>query len=62
MLAHSFHSNIKSDRKNGVVNGIECGGEIQKGKGSDRPLGHIEKNIAMNIKEGNFSRMVFSLS
>ena len=42
-----------------MVNGIECGREIQKGKGSDRPFGHIEKNIVMNIKEGTFSRMVF---
>ena len=37
-------------------------GEIQKGKGSDRPFGHIEKNIVMKIKEGTFSRMVFSIS
>ena len=28
-----------------MVNGIKCGGEIQKGKGSDRPFGHIEKDI-----------------
>ena len=32
------------------------------GKGSDRPFGHIEKNIIMNVKEGTFSRMVFSIS
>ena len=42
-----------------MVNGIKRGGEIQKGKGSD---GHIEKNIVVNIKEGTFSRMVFSIS
>ena len=36
--------------------------EIQKGKVSDRPFGHIKKNIVMNIKEGTFSRMVFSVS
>ena len=24
--------------------------------------GHIEKNIIMNVKEGTFSRMVFSIS
>ena len=45
-----------------MVSGIECGGEIQKGKGSDRPFGYIEKNIIMNIKDGTFSRMVFSIS
>ena len=45
-----------------MVNGIKCGGEVQKGKGSDRPFGHIEKNIVMNIKGGTFSRMVFSVS
>ena len=44
-----------------MVDGIESGGDIQKSKGSDRPFGHIE-NIVMNIKEGTFSRMVFSLS
>ena len=45
-----------------MVNGIEGSGEIQKGKASDRPFGHIEKNIVVNIKEGTFSRMVFSIS
>ena len=45
-----------------MVKGIKSGGEIQKGKGSDRPFGHIEKNIVRNIKEGTFSRMVFSIS
>ena len=45
-----------------MVNGIEYGGEILKGKGSDRPFGYIEKNIVMNIKEGTFSRMVFYIS
>ena len=45
-----------------MVNCIECGGEIQKGKGSDRPYGHFEKNIIMNIKEETFSRTVFSIS
>ena len=44
-----------------MVNGIEYGGEIQKGKCSERPFGHTE-NIVMNIKEGTFSRMVFSIS
>ena len=42
-----------------MVNGIESNRYIQKGKGSDRPFGHIKKNI---IKEGTFSRMVFSIS
>ena len=45
-----------------MVNGIECGKEIQKGKGSDRPFGHIEQNIVMDIKEATFSRMVFSIN
>ena len=54
--------NIKSAQENGVVNGIKCGREIQKGKGSDRPFGHMEKNIVINIKESTFSRMVFSIS
>ena len=44
-----------------MVNGIESSGYVQKGKGSDRPFGHI-KNIVMNTKEGTFSRMVFSRS
>ena len=44
-----------------MVNGVECSREIQ-GKGSDRPFGHIEKDIIMNIEEGTFSRMVFSVS
>ena len=38
-----------------MVDGIESGGDIQKGKGSDRPFGHIE-NIVMNIKEGTFQQ------
>ena len=45
-----------------MVNGIEHGGEVQKCKGCDRPFGHIEKNIVVNIKEATFSRMVFSIS
>ena len=45
-----------------MVSSIEGGGEIQEGKGYDRPFGHIEKNIVVNIKEGTFSRMVFSIS
>ena len=45
-----------------MVDGIECSGDILKGKGCDRPFGHIEKNIVVNIKEGTFSRMVFSTS
>ena len=47
-----------------MVNGIECSGVIQngKGKGSDRSFGHIKKNIVMNTKDGAFSRMVFSIS
>ena len=45
-----------------MVNGIKHGGEIQKGKGCDRHFGHIEKNIVVNIKEGTFSRLVFSIS
>ena len=32
------------------------------GKGRDRPFGHIAKNIVMNIKEGTFRRMAFSIS
>ena len=35
---------------------------IEEGKGCGRPFGHIEKNIIVNIKEGTFSRMVFSIS
>ena len=35
-----------------MVNGIERGGEIQKGKGCDRLFSHIEKNIVVNIKGG----------
>ena len=61
MLADSI-VNIKSVQENGVVNGIECGGEIQKGKGSDSPFGNIEKDIVINIKEDTFHRMVFSTS
>ena len=45
-----------------MVNGIKCSGEIQKGKGSDRLFGHIEKDFVMNIKEGTFSIMVLSTS
>ena len=45
-----------------MVNGIKHGGEIYKGKGCNRPCGHIEKNIIVNIKESTFSRMVFSIS
>ena len=43
-----------------MVNGIECDGQSQKGKSSDRPFGHIENNIILNIKEGTFGRVVFS--
>ena len=39
-----------------MVNGLECGGYIQKGKSCDRPFGHIEKNIVLNIKEGGLLR------
>ena len=42
-----------------VLNAVE---RYRKVKGSDRRFGHIEKNIVMNIKEGTFSRMVFSIS
>ena len=45
-----------------MVNDIEGGRDIKKGKGCDRPFGHIEKNIVVNIKKGTFSRMVFSIS
>ena len=45
-----------------MVNGIECGRDIQNGTGSCRHIGHIEKNIVVNVKEGSFSRMVFSVS
>ena len=45
-----------------MVNGIGSSGQVQKGKGSDRPFAHIKKNIVMNIKEGTFSRIVFSIS
>ena len=45
-----------------MVNYIECGGEIQKGNGCDRPFGHIEKHIVVNIKWDTFGRMVFSIS
>ena len=45
-----------------MVNGIKRGRKIQKGKGCDRPFGDIEKNIIVNVKEGTFSRMVFSIS
>ena len=31
-----------------VINGIECGGEIQKGKGCDTPLA-ILKRISLGI-------------
>ena len=44
-----------------MVNGIKGGAEIQKGEGCDRPFGHIEKNIVLNIKEGTFSGMMFSI-
>ena len=44
-----------------MVNGIKRGGEIYTGKGCDRPFGHIEKDIIVNIKEGTLSRMVFSI-
>ena len=42
-----------------MVSRIEGGGEIQKGEGCDRPFGHIEKSIVVNIKEGTFSIIVF---
>ena len=45
-----------------MVSGIECSKEIQNGKGSNRYIGHNEKNSVMNIKRGTFSRMVFSIS
>ena len=51
-----------SVQKNNMVSGIEGGRETQKGEGCDRPFGHIEKNIILNIKEGTFSRMMFSRS
>ena len=42
--------NIKSVQENGVVNGIDRGGEIKKGKNCDRPFDHIKKNIVLNIQ------------
>ena len=45
-----------------MVNGIESARLIQKGKGSDRTLGHVKKNIVLYIKEGAFSRVVFSIN
>ena len=44
-----------------MVNGIERGRQIQKGKGCNRPIGHIEKNVVVKIKESTFGRMVFSI-
>ena len=32
-----------------MVNVIENGGEIQGGKGCDRPFSHVEKKIFLNI-------------
>ena len=45
-----------------MVNDIKSSGWIQKGKGSDRTLRHVKKNVVLNIKEGTFSRVVFSIS
>ena len=36
--------------------------EISRRVRAVRHFGHIETNIVMNIKEGTFSRMVFSIS
>ena len=40
-----------------MVNGIKSGGKIQEGEGCDRPIS--EKNIILNIKGGNFSKVMF---
>ena len=45
-----------------MVNGIDHGREIQKGKCCDSHFGHIEKNIVLNIKEGTCIRMAFSIN
>ena len=45
-----------------MVNGFKGSGEIQEGEGCDRSFGHVEKKIILNIKEGTFSRMMFSIS
>ena len=45
-----------------MMNGIKGGEEIQVGEGYDRSFGHVEKKIILNIKEGTFSRVMFSIS
>ena len=45
-----------------MVNGIKSGREIQGGEGCDRPFSYVGKKIVLNIKEGTFSRMMFSTS
>ena len=52
---------MESVKENGVVNGIKSGGEVEECEGCDRPFSHVEK-IVLNIKEGIFSRMTFSIS
>ena len=37
-----------------MVNGMKCGWQIQEGKGCDRPFGHIEENVVVDIKESTF--------
>ena len=44
-----------------MVNGIKSSGEIQESEGCDRPFSHVEK-IVLNIEEGTFGRMMFSVS
>ena len=41
---------VKPVKENGVVYGVECGGEIQEGEGCDKLFSHIEEKIILNIK------------
>ena len=61
MLAHKFILGIVSVKENGMVDGIKSNSKIQEGESCDRPFNHVEKMIILNIKEGTFSRMLFSI-
>ena len=45
-----------------MVYGIKSGREIQEGEGCDKPFSHIAEMIILNIKEGTFSGIMFSVS
>ena len=48
--------------ENDVLNGIKDSREIHEGEDCDRPFGHVEKKIVLNIKESKKIHVTYLLT